>query len=377
MRFFLAAAVLSACTAFAQLDNTDETWDDESDIQARDAARGPAHGGQVYRGFEEMAHHYPGHPLKAHGAKHGAKHHARSDEGEDESWLDQASEYVENVARAVKGQPSRPGGKGPAKHPNHKPGNLPGGQRGGPRGNVNQHWARDAEDLDDEVDEEGDDIDYEDDESASTLAARGEPEDEEIDWNPETRYENEDAPVLSARDVSEDDEIDWNPETRYTDDFEASPLSARDLLDDDEDSGEPDAASEAIINDTEEDIADPKLELESEFDAGVQERDVEPEDDDDDDEFEALKAGMKHMFARDAGVDPAGINFDDVDFLSDEDVEEDLEKRSMPQGVKNPAHTRPLHVPNHAAHPTKAPHKPQPGKGPKHAHPTKGSWWPW
>ena len=357
MRLLLAAAALCAYTALAQSSDDFEDYDDIEARDARDAVWQSAHGGKMpdYRGFEEMAQHQPGHPWNF-----GAKHHARDDEDEDglgdaDGFIDATSNFASNVARAVKGAYQHVGHKAEeaVEHAKAKAGYehdwrqfTKGGSRNSPR---------DVELEDD------DDVEHveDDDEESPSLAARDvedEYEDEEIDWDPSTRYDEDyDGPELAERDLEDDEE-----------ESEVADLAERDAEDDDED--EPAATA---FDDDDEDVVDPKLQLEQEFDEGIDEseqpdlveRDAEAEAEpfnffgfgggrkggqpDRDDEHDAWKKGMKHVFARDSGLDPEDEELDgaydpisedpnltDAEFYGgaeadeEEDDEADLEKRA-------------------------------------------------
>lgn len=338
MRLILATAVLSACTALAQYDLGNDVWEDESELQARDAAWGHAHGGPApsYRGFEEMAQNYPGHPAKAM----GKKHHARSEDGDEEDgWFEWAGEFPNNVARAVKGAYGQASHKAEeavehakAKARYHEDEHH--GQNWGQR-----HWARDAEDEELE-DEHNEDDGY-----------------WEIDWDPSTTFEegDPDAHKLSARDIDDDLEAESN-----------------------------DDPSEVAFDDDEQDLPDPKLEMESLYDGGLDERDV------DDNEF------ADAMFARDAedpiqseedvdveafyGEEYEGTYDQDEgvdDFENDFEDDDELEKRDADRKVLHGADAaaKPIIVQPGATPTTASKHKPAAPKT-RHPKPTKAGWWP-
>lgn len=370
MRLFLAGAVLCATTALAQYEH-----DEDNELEARDVRNSvwkAAHGGDrpSYHGFEEMAEHYPGHPVKAF----GAKHHARDVEdeaglGDEEGFIDSAASFANNIARAIKSAKDHVGKKAKesVKHAKAKAGHEAVDEddhededrpfQWGPPGVRKHHgageWAKDGEFPDfgfatkhhaRDVEEEGDDA--------------------EVDYDGDSSVFRRDAGAEEF-----EDDIDWDPSTRYDDDYEGSPLAERGLGDVEED--EP----AATAFDDEEEFVDPKLELEQEFDDGVEERDeeglferdAEPEPEpfnffgwggkkdahkgDNHDEQEAWKKGMKHVFARDGGLDPEEED-DDVEgaydpiaedpsltddefyaaLAGDGDLDDDqtLERRSMP-----------------------------------------------
>lgn len=435
MRFVLATALLCACTAFAQ--DYDGSDDYDQELEARDARdqvwkAAHGHGGPPpqYRGFQEIVHNYPGHPLKSFGAKHPRDVEDENGLGDDEGFIDDTAGFANNVARSIRNAYKHVGNKAEesVQHAKAKAGYRNGGNHfagygyGGP-------WKlgpRDAEDENDkpEVWEEGFDDDEEpslaardvadeveegevdwnadpadfdmedEDEDDDELAERDVDEDEEVDWNPDPAdfdmEEDDEDDELAKRDAKDEEEVDWNPdpaefdmEDDYEDDFPE--LAERDAEEEDEDEDEDvenDADAPALAafdDDDNEDLPDPKLQLEEEFDEGINERDeegslferdAEPEafnlfgfggkhDDHKRPGFggggghaadEAMKKGMKHVFVRDSGFDPEDDslegaydpisedpNLSDEDFYAGEDeadedeVEDedngDLEKR--------------------------------------------------
>ena len=333
MRFFLAAAVLCASTALAQFESDD--YDDE--LQARDARNAvwrAAHGGKApnYRGFEDMAQHYPGHPGKSFGMRHHARDVDDEDDiGDEEGFIDATSNFANNVARAVKGAYDHVGHKAEeaVKHAKAKAGHQDdwrqfqqGGQRGG-RGPHGGSWNN-PRDVDDEAE-------FDEDESSDIFARDVADDDDEFEYS---------------------QDIDWDPSTTGEDDEDAQ-LAERDVEDD---ADEPAATA---FDDDDEELPDPKLQLEQEFDEGLVERDEDGEGIFERDaeafnfygrgkgrdherpnhaEFEAWKKGMRHVFARDSGLDPEDEDLDgaydpisDDPNLTDEEFygdAEELEKRS-------------------------------------------------
>lgn len=440
MRFVLATALLCACTALAQ--DYDGSDDYDQDLQARDARdqvwkAAHGHGGPPpqYRGFQEMAHKYPGHPLKSFGAKHPRDVEDENGLGDDEGFIDDdTAGFANNVARSIRNAYKHVGNKAEesVQHAKAKAGYHDGGKHFGGYGHGGP-WKvgpRDVEDENDdpEVWEEGfdddeepslaardvedepeegevdwnpdpadfdmeDDDDDDDDEDDDELAKRDVDEDEEVDWNPDPADfdmgdddEDDEDDELAKRDADDEEEVDWNPDPAdfdLEDDGEDVPELAERDVEEDEDEEDEDVENDAdapaltAFDDDDEDLPDPKLQLEEEFDEGLNERDeeggllerdAEPEafnffgfggKKDDHKrpgfgrgghaEHDAMKKGMKHVFARDSGLDPEDDslegaydpisedpNLSDEEFYAEEDEadedevedeDDDLEKR--------------------------------------------------
>lgn len=330
MRLFLAVAVLCAYRALAQYEYDEDDSDEIEARDVRDSVWQAAHGGSkgsTYRGFEEMAQGYPGHPLKAYGTQH---HHPRDvgDEsglGDEDGFIDSAASFANNFARAVKDKANEAvkhakakagyddedndwrhlqwGPHGVGQH--HGAGKWPQGQHSAGYGH-GEPWKvskRDVEDdYDDDVVEDATDGEFDDD---SGLVERDVAA--EIDWDPSTRYDN--GPQLAERDPKDDES--------------AAPV-------------------DAAFDHDDEDLPDPKLQMEEEFDRGlvergedgIYERDAEAEpftffgwagkhDEHKGaghDEHDAWKKGMKQIYARDGGVVPE--NDDDLEDAYDPAAED-------------------------------------------------------
>lgn len=368
MRFSLAAAALCVCAALAQIED-DAIYNDEIQARdARDAVWKGAHGGPApsYRGFNEMAHGYPGHPAEGFGGRRQPRDvETDEEEGDEDGFIDTTADFANNVARAVKGAYDHIGSKADEAIRKAKDGPQQGwkpagvrfgakdkqytGRGGGHPGRLHRRHVEDDGAQVDEADYDGDNFKGDD-------------------------YEGNDYGELSERDVEDNDqEIDWDPSTRNTDDAEGSTLAERDIEGEDDDFEEfagngfddlerrdvkdlEDDPSTTAFDTENEDIPDPKLQLEEEFDAGVEEtgeptlaeRDAEPfnffgfgEKDDrkgwKQSEKEAWKKGVKHIHARDTGSelndDTLEGALDGADNLDDNDASEgddEIGKRAVP-----------------------------------------------
>lgn len=342
MRLFLATAALCAYSALAQYQDAYD-YDDELEARdARDAVWEAAHGGKApsYRGFEDMAQHYPGHPVKSFGSKHNARDIADENGlGDDDGFIDATANLANNFVRAVKGAYDHVGSKAEeaVKHAKAQ------------AGYDEDDWRQLQKGRHGDADRKG--------KHFAGYGEGGSWKFDRRDLAEDDEYDDDEDFSIYAHDVESEfgeSEIDWDPSTRYSDDGNTR-LTERDVAADDED--EPVAVA-FDADDEEEEFPDPKLQLEQEFDEGLDDssegglfqRDAEAfnffgfsgkKDEHklpDQAEFDARKKGMKHVFARDGGLNPDDDELDGAydpisedPNLTDEEFygADEVEKRSM------------------------------------------------